>query len=353
MDDFICACQEGYSGTFCECREGDNSTLTDDQQCVDINTTLSWTLPPDLMIDMEEDYDGVVVAGTHVSVGFEDITEVAGTIVPLEGTTEEEAVMATSSWDRVEPTPTMPGSGSEQTTSATPDYTLEEELAVDVELSTPTLTPSYTDATEAGDTGATPSLGPEEEVDRGGEATTVSSLPTTTSVSEEEEGTSSTQSSIEEGTTSSVRLGEETTRVTTLSSVEGGVTIGPTPAAACRSNVCKNGGTCLTRYTKAISYLSVWVNFCKGSSPVSNEENFGNFPQTKHLPLPYLGTNHQFSQMFACNYILHLCVSETERRWNNLVLIKPNFQHFGLPVSLPASVCRTPLREQNRCVDPR
>ena len=261
VDDFICACQEGYSGTFCECREGDNSTLTDDQQCVDINTTLSWTLPPDLMIDMEEDYDGVVVAGTHVSVGFEDITEVAGTIIPLEGTTEGEAVMATSSWDRVEPTPTMPGPGSEQTTSATPDYTLEEELEVDVELSTPTLTPSYTDATEAGDTGATPSLGPEEEVDRGGDVTTVSTLATTTSVSEEEEEGSTTQSStIEEGATSSVRIGEETTRVTTLSSVEGGVTIGPTPAAACRSNVCKNGGTCLTRYTQPISYLSVWVN---------------------------------------------------------------------------------------------
>ena len=52
---------------------GDNSTLTDDQ-CVDINTTLSWTLPPDLMIDMEEDYDGVVVAGTSVTVDFEDVT---------------------------------------------------------------------------------------------------------------------------------------------------------------------------------------------------------------------------------------------------------------------------------------
>ena len=117
VDDFICACQEGYSGTFCECQEGDNSTLADDQ-CVDINTTLSWTLPPDLMIDMEEDYDGVVVAGTSVSVGFEDITEVAGTIVPLEGTTDGEAMMATSSWDiGVEPTPTMP-SGAEQTASA-------------------------------------------------------------------------------------------------------------------------------------------------------------------------------------------------------------------------------------------
>ena len=79
---------------------GDNSTLTDDQ-CVDINTTLSWTLPPDLMIDMEEDYDGVVVAGTSVTVDFEDVTEVAGTIVPLEGTTEGDAVMATSSWELV------------------------------------------------------------------------------------------------------------------------------------------------------------------------------------------------------------------------------------------------------------
>ena len=261
VDDFICSCQEGYSGTYCECQEGDNSTLTDDQ-CVDINTTLSWTLPPDLMIDMEEDYDGVVVAGTSVSVDFEDITEVAGTIVPLEGTTEGDTMMATSSWDRVEPTPTMP-SGSEQTTSATPDFTLEEELAVDVESSTPTLTPSYTESMEAGgDTGATPSLGAEEEVDRGGDASTVSTSPTT---SQEEEGGSTTQTSMEEGATSSVRM--ETTRVTTLSSAEGGVTIGPTPAAACRSNVCKNGGTCLTRYVPRciLVFTSITTYLCLGS----------------------------------------------------------------------------------------
>ena len=238
VDDFICACQEGYSGTYCECQMGDNSTLTDDQ-CVDINTTLSWTLPPDLMIDMEEDYDGVVVAGTSVTVDFEDVTEVAGTVVPLEGTTEGDAVMATSSWEGVEPTPTM-APGTEQTTSATPDFTREEELAVDVELTTPTLNPSYTDMMEAEDTGATPSLGPEEEVDRGGDATSVSTLPPSTPSISEEEGRSTTQSS-------NLRPGEETTRVTTLSSVEGGATIGPTPAAACKSNVCKNGGTCLTR----------------------------------------------------------------------------------------------------------
>ena len=24
VDDFVCACQEGYSGTYCECRDGDN-----------------------------------------------------------------------------------------------------------------------------------------------------------------------------------------------------------------------------------------------------------------------------------------------------------------------------------------
>ena len=253
VDDFVCACQEGYSGTYCECQDGDNSTLTEDQ-CIDINTTLSWTLPPDLMIDMEEDYDGVVVAGTSVSVDYQDITEVAGTVVPLEASTEGDAMMSTSSWDNVEPTPTMP-SDTEPTTSATPspDYTLEEELAVDVELTTPTLTPSYTDTTEAMNTEATPSLGAEEEVDRGGEATSVSSLPTTSIISQEEEDemSTTTQSSVEEGATSSVRVTEETTtttRVTTLSSVEGGATIGPTPAAACKSNVCKNGGTCLTRY---------------------------------------------------------------------------------------------------------
>ena len=170
-------------------------------------------------------------------------------------------MMATNSWDEhVEPIPTMPSGTSDQTTSATPDFTLEEELEVDIESSTPTLTPSYTMETmevTGGDTvGATPSLGAEEEVDRGGDATTMTTLkPTTTSIGqEEEEGLSTTESLVEEGTTSSVRIDTTsgvlmtTTRVTTLSSVEGGVTIGPTPAAACRSNVCKNGGTCLTRY---------------------------------------------------------------------------------------------------------
>ena len=120
-------------------------------------------------------------------------------------------------------------------------------MAVDVELTTPTLNPSYTDMMEAEDTGATPSLGPEEEVDRGGDATSVSTLPPSTPSVSEEEGRSTTQSPIAEGGSSSLRPGEETTRVTTLSSVEGGATIGPTPAAACKSNVCKNGGTCLTR----------------------------------------------------------------------------------------------------------
>ena len=51
----------------------DNSTVS----CVDLNSTLSWTLPPDLLvdIDLEDMVEGEVstaVAGASVTVGWEE-----------------------------------------------------------------------------------------------------------------------------------------------------------------------------------------------------------------------------------------------------------------------------------------
>ena len=63
----------------------DNSTVS----CVDLNSTLSWTLPPDLLvdIDLEDMVEGEVstaVVGASVTVGWQEVTEVAATVLPMD-----------------------------------------------------------------------------------------------------------------------------------------------------------------------------------------------------------------------------------------------------------------------------
>ena len=148
VDDFLCSCTEDYFGTYCECMgEEDDSNST--MECADLNTTLSWTLPPYLLIDIEEEdvldagVVSTIVAGASVTVGWAEVTEVAGTVMM-----ESSDIMATVSRDLVQPTPSFPGEVG-MTASVFPDFNMtweEEELGVDIDIEdvTVSLAPSYT-----------------------------------------------------------------------------------------------------------------------------------------------------------------------------------------------------------------
>ena len=53
--------------------------------CLDISTSLSWTIPPSYQ-DQEEDYEDILtsvhVADVAVTVGFEDVTVVTASVLP-------------------------------------------------------------------------------------------------------------------------------------------------------------------------------------------------------------------------------------------------------------------------------
>ena len=85
VDDFECSCDVGFSGTYCECRD------EEEQDCIDVNSTLSWTLPPDFI---HMDYDDMTdtsldiapslstfTAHASVTVGYDEVTEISADIL--------------------------------------------------------------------------------------------------------------------------------------------------------------------------------------------------------------------------------------------------------------------------------
>ena len=94
VDGFECQCEEGYSGDHCQCSapEADSEY---EEVCVDVNTTLSWTIPPDYlpdytdMGDMETTTQGeevIHVADVEVTVGYDDVTQITASVTGIEPT---------------------------------------------------------------------------------------------------------------------------------------------------------------------------------------------------------------------------------------------------------------------------
>ena len=94
VDGFGCQCEEGYSGDHCQCSapEADSEY---EEVCVDVNTTLSWTIPPDYlpdytdMGDMETTTQGeevIHVVDVGVTVGYDDVTQITASVEDIEPT---------------------------------------------------------------------------------------------------------------------------------------------------------------------------------------------------------------------------------------------------------------------------
>ena len=95
VDGFECRCEEGYTGDHCQCAvlEADSEY---EEVCVDVNTTLSWTIPPDYLPDYTDtgdletttqgEQEVIHVADVEVTVGYEDITPITATVEDIEPT---------------------------------------------------------------------------------------------------------------------------------------------------------------------------------------------------------------------------------------------------------------------------
>ena len=91
VDGFECQCEEGYSGDHCQCSVAEDY----EEVCVDVNTTLSWTIPPDYLPDytdlgdMETTTQGeevIHVADVEVTVGYDDVTQITASVEGIEPT---------------------------------------------------------------------------------------------------------------------------------------------------------------------------------------------------------------------------------------------------------------------------
>ena len=95
VDGFECQCEEGYSGDHCQCSAPEADSEYPEEVCVDVNTTLSWTIPPDYlpdytdMGDMETTTQGeevIHVADVEVTVGYDDVTQIMASVEDIEPT---------------------------------------------------------------------------------------------------------------------------------------------------------------------------------------------------------------------------------------------------------------------------
>ena len=92
VDGFECQCEEGYSGDHCQCSVAEDY----EEVCVDVNSTLSWTIPPDYLPDYTGDLgdmetttqgDEVIhVADVEVTVGYDDVTQITASVEGIEPT---------------------------------------------------------------------------------------------------------------------------------------------------------------------------------------------------------------------------------------------------------------------------
>ena len=86
VDGFQCQCQPGFSGEHCHCSSGSletNTSMETNLTCLDISTSLSWTIPPSYQEeDQDEDLSSsVYVAEVSVTVDWVDVTAITADIL--------------------------------------------------------------------------------------------------------------------------------------------------------------------------------------------------------------------------------------------------------------------------------
>ena len=245
MDGFQCQCQDGFSGDHCHCTADNSSSLETDLTCLDMNSSLSWTIPPSLIEKEEDILSTVHVAEVAVTVGFQDVTTVTANILPsptlsLSSLNTEEPFLGvdiTVDGEFMEINTTLM-TGTEGGTGI-PD--IEDTTYIEMFGATD----SHLDLTTTPDIISSEMTGPEMDSSH---STSTPLLPEMT-----EGNTDTTNTTQETGDTSTIMtiFSEEdstiesmTVRLTTLSpgdklDISSNIT-------SCNNNVCRNGGTCLT-----------------------------------------------------------------------------------------------------------
>ena len=219
VDGFQCQCKDGFSGDQCEC-----SGAEEDLSCLDVNTTLSWTIPPDYLPDMDDStdldtatdtYTSVHVVGVDVTVGYEEVSYI------------------TADMEEIHPTPSI---------DMGEDSTLD-----DTDLVSTTIV-SISDGVTMETTPALPDGVTADEEERTGNIPEDGLIIDT--ITTEDTNANNTTTETHETATETISDVESTTgytmKVTTLSPTDSQTTDVEDGISSCSRNVCKNGGTCLT-----------------------------------------------------------------------------------------------------------
>ena len=88
VDGFQCECQPDFSGEHCHCftSQDTNTSMETNLTCLDISTSLSWTIPPSYQEEGEEEeeehlFSSVHVANVSVTVGWAEVTAITADIL--------------------------------------------------------------------------------------------------------------------------------------------------------------------------------------------------------------------------------------------------------------------------------
>ena len=255
------------SGDHCHCSadlSADNSSSLDTNiTCLDISTSLSWTVPPSYQEEEQEEelLSTIHVADVAVTVGVEEGTAITADIlstptVSLSSlyTEEPELAVDTLEGEMMDVNMTTDGDGSDmedityhegsvvglnEVDSTTPDLASSE--VTEEEMDSSIVTPSLPGVTERDNSIVTPDLPEVTERDRGGEMFLETDITNTVETGDTST-TKTTFSEVDESTTDSL-----TVRLTTLKpGDDNNNNNNNNNVTSCHNNVCRNGGTCLT-----------------------------------------------------------------------------------------------------------
>ena len=92
VDGFHCQCQPDFSGDHCHCSASldtnetspdTNTSMESNVTCLDISTSLSWTIPPSYQEDEEDDdlFSSIHQAEVSVTVGWAEVTAITADIL--------------------------------------------------------------------------------------------------------------------------------------------------------------------------------------------------------------------------------------------------------------------------------